>query len=830
MMRAALLGLMVLGAAARPVSSHDAANAGPDSTDAVPGDERYLRSTTIDEDELHGYPAATVGELIDLQPGVVEGHLRGGRSGETGFYYGRIPINNAFFNRAAIEIEPNMLSSVRVRPGIVDSRFGYGMSGMVVMDPRAVSGTWTGTLFAHAGAFVSDREMEFLQREVNSGSNLDLADFEISRIRFRDQVRIPSQGDVQFSASGPLLKDRLGIRVTGRYHAREGHMLGRRLFIPSDGILAFSGRPRNEWIIRSSGDESFVQLGGEERLSLAGRVALRLMPELELTYDGIHQKADRHPYDHRQKYVPDGTVREHGRAQLHALELAYGEGSNTRAWGQYAVLSDRRRSRLFETATDPRYVVQGPGNGANAFDAGGNDLARSSTLVRTHTASLGAAHRFMKVHEVRGGVEARIHSIDQAERWVEVVPGAGPRLSSNPLADNRIRVTPSELSAFAGATVQIERVTVDAGVRSSYFDPAAEIPLDWAQAASQFIPNAEGTVFFDPEEGDTIRNRQDARVQSWVSPRVRLSFPVADFTRIHFGVGRLYQMPPLQLLYENIEYEMRVGTRLPGAIVLANPGLEPEHTLHIEMGVDHRLSNGLNLEVVIFGKEIKNLVAFAFDQDAVTAALVARPLNLDIAHVRGATVSLFSPDMGSRTLSWSLDYSLLFVEGIASSTPDAYLRFMSGLDAVKTLERLDWDRRHVIDNAIVWRPTAELTLTLLNRLQSPLPYKVAVTNRPEYVVAGDDTPVQLTSHVRVWYDVPGLSDALRLFLQVDNLTDARVGRSVLSDTGISADLFEKGRNLLLNEDVEGVNTLQEFADDRFYLPPRMVSLGLALSF
>ena len=801
-----------------------------DSSDAAVGADRVLRSTSIDESELELYPVANVSELIDLQPGVVDGHVRGGRPEEIGFYFGRFPINNPYFNRATFEVEPNMLSALHVQPGMVDSRYGYGMSGVVLMEPIRIPDRWTAAVLGFAGAFASTRELEFLQRESDSGPTLDLADFENSRITFNDAAGTPAQRDFRINAGGPVIPGRLGVVVAARALSREGHMLGRRLFMPDDGILAFSGRPRSEWLIRSSGDESFVQLGGEDRLTLSGRVNVLVMPELELTYDGIYQSATRHPYDHEQKYVPDGTRKEQNRALLHALQLVYGAGSSTRAWGHYAFMGDRRTARLFETPTDSRYVVQGPGNGANAFDAGGNDLTRSLTEVGTHMASIAAAHRFQRVHEIRGGVEARIHQIERTEGRVEVVPGTGARLSANPLFSNEAIVTPSELSAFAGVTLQIDRLTVDAGLRSSYFDPAAQRPLDWSRATDAYIPNLEGTSFYDPEEGDSIRNRQDASVKSWVSPRVELSFPITPLTKVRFGAGILYQMPALHLLYENLEYEPRPNDDFQQAVVFSNPDLEPERTLHIEMGVEHQLSENLGAQLALFGKDIKDITGFAYSRDVRTNIFVMQTMNTEIAEVRGATLSLFGPSSEDAELTWSLDYSLLFVEGTASSTPDAFLRFVAGLDDVRSSERLDWDRRHVIHNSIVWRPTPLLTVTLLNRLQSPLPYRFAMTNRPEYVVAGDDTPVQLLSDIRVWYDVPVLDDAIRLFVQVDNLTDARISRSVLSGTGTATDLYERGRHVLLNAEVEGVNTLQEYADDRFYLPPRTISAGLALRF
>lgn len=825
--RCLLPGLILLITAPGAVLAVGVATSSTDSLRAAPGDVYAPKSSSVDEVELWSFPFDELMDVVDRQPGVVDGHLRGGRASETAYYYGRIPINNVFYSRSALEIEPGMLSGVRVRPGIVDSRFGYGMSGVVMMDPIAAPDTWTARLTARAGAFASGREMEFLQREFDA-SALDLADFEVGRVRYSDAVSLPAVGDIQLRTGGPVLDDRARLLVNARYRSTAGHMLGRRLFTPEDGIVAFSGRPRNEWIVRSTGDETFVQMGGEDRLTLSARALVEIMPGLDASYEAIVQNADLRPYDHTQKYVPDGAARQQNAAQLHIAEVTYGEGSDTRAWGHYAFLSDQRRVRLYDDPTDPRYAVQGPGNGANAFDAGGNDLARTTTSVRTHMASITAAHRFLDVQEVRAGVEARIHSIERDESRVEVLPGGEVRLSVDPIYNNRLDVTPSELAAFVGATIHIDRFTVDAGLRSAYFDPAAEIPIDWEQATELFIPNFEGSFYYDPEEGDTIRNRQDAPIQSWLSPRVELSFPVGEQTRIWFGGGRLYQMPALQMLYTNLDYERGVGMYAASSTLLANPSLEPERTLHMEMGVEHRLSDILDLEVALFGKDVKNLTSYSFERGFTTGDLVIRPINFSVAQVRGTTVSLLAHQNTDAKLSWTLDYSLLFVEGSESSTRESLDRFVSRLDNADTQVRLDWDRRHVIHNSIVWRPSERLTFTLLNRLQSPLPYKLAITNRPEYVVSGDDTPVQLLSDVRVWYDVPFGGESVRLFAQVNNLTDARVSRSVLSSTGTAADLFEGGRHLLLDEEVEGVNTIQEYADDRFYLPPRTVSLGVSV--
>src|SRR5690606_15961054 len=109
------------------------------------------------------------------------------------------------YNRPALEIEPGMLRGIRVRPGIVDSRFGYGMSGVVLLEPLSMPTTWTARVSGQAGAFASARELEFLRRETESAGAMDLADFEIDRVAFNDAAELPAVADLQFLGGGPML-------------------------------------------------------------------------------------------------------------------------------------------------------------------------------------------------------------------------------------------------------------------------------------------------------------------------------------------------------------------------------------------------------------------------------------------------------------------------------------------------------------------------------------------------------------------------------------------------------------------------------------------------
>ena len=799
-----------------------------DSTLVEPGAERHLLSTTVGLEEIRLFPSTQTADLIDLQPGVVDGHFRGGRSGEVGYYYGSIPINNPFLNRSALELEPNMLEAIRVRPGIVDSRYGYGMSGIVLTDPLPVPDQWTARFTGNVGAIVSSREEEFLGRE-GGGEIFDVSDFGVDRVAYNETVGMPGLGDLQLNIGGPVIGERFGLSFRARYYDSEGHLIARRLFTPEDGIVAYNNT-RAEWVVQSTGDEAFVPLGSQERLTLAARAKMRPLRGISVIYDGILQDATRRPYDHDQKYVPGGTAWYYDLVHLHAGSIDFEPGPNTRAWTRYSYLGDTRRSRLYDAADDIRYLPGGVRTGANAFDAGGNDLARKRTRVDVHHAAIGAAHVFQNVHEVRAGVEARLYKMDHQEAFVHLEPGDQPGVALAALPARSIEANPTELTAFLGTTLQIERFSIAAGLRAVGFDPNAEVPLDWTRAQNLYIQNTPDALYFDPEVGDTLRNRRDAEIQSWISPRFEFSFPIRDDTRFRFGAGSFKQMPPLALVYQNMRFIPSAGTRPEDITVYGDPSVGPEQTIQVEMGLNHRLDNGIGIEIALFSKDVKDVVGQVFQRDMVTRGYIARLINLNEATVRGATLSLFRHEMPEQGLAWTLDYSLMFVEGSSSALGESFDRFRMGLSENPSPVRLEWDRRHVVNTSILWRAPEGISAALIGRLQSKLPYQFAFTNRPEYVTLEDNTPVKLLAHARVWYDLPVWREGVQLFLQVDNITDARVTRSVLSDTGMSADLFEKGRHLLMDSEVEGINTIQEYANDRYYVPPRTIRLGLALEF
>ena len=59
-------------------------------------------SVTISSEDFQALPVENFDEIVNLQAGVVDGHFRGGRTGEVAYLVDGIPVNDQFNNEVAI--------------------------------------------------------------------------------------------------------------------------------------------------------------------------------------------------------------------------------------------------------------------------------------------------------------------------------------------------------------------------------------------------------------------------------------------------------------------------------------------------------------------------------------------------------------------------------------------------------------------------------------------------------------------------------------------------------------------------------------------------------
>ncbi|HLE57747.1 MAG TPA: TonB-dependent receptor, partial [Rhodothermia bacterium] len=513
--------------------------------------DRTTTTAVVDGAQLEALPVTNVQDAINIQAGVVDGHFRGGRQAEVAYLLNGVPITNPFTNQRSFEIEQNMVQSLEVISGVFNAEYGQALSGVVNIVTKGIPRRWEGSFLGYAGAIASDRELEFVDRTLPAGSGLSGLDFVRDTVSYSEAAEFPNKTDVQVSLGGPIIADKLGLRISTRYLDDNGYRLGRNLFSPDDVSFGLNtGAPPQQWFIESTGDRSFVSLDAVERFSLNGKLNYGLTPSVRFDYNLFVQADEYLRHLHAFKYVPSGINLNKSFSQTHILGARITLGTNAFVNASYGYLRDDFQQELFSNdctdsqistgscELDERYVQveRNTQQGANAFQVGGNELYTNDNFTESHTIVADYTRQASRVHQLKVGALARLHRLDNKSFGIErsFRTGDQPRPSPDQVNRNLLAASPVELSVYLQDKMEFTGLIVNAGLRFDYFEPDYRVPIDLTQSDLEEIP--------DPDNpGGFISNRKEAEVETQFSPRVGIAFPISSTGVMRFSAGMFFQ-------------------------------------------------------------------------------------------------------------------------------------------------------------------------------------------------------------------------------------------------------------------------------------------------
>ncbi|MBO6537385.1 MAG: TonB-dependent receptor [Balneolaceae bacterium] len=790
--------------------------------------DRTTTTSYISSEQLEALPLVSINEAINQTAGVVDGHFRGGRTGEVSYLVNGVPINNAFNNGASFDVEQNMVSSLEVISGVFNAEYGQALSGVVNIVTKGVSPEWSGNFLGYVGRIVSGRELEFVTRNTDQKLFLSADDFSNEKFTYSEVAPTIGDQDYQVSLGGPIIKDKLSIQTTLRYVKFDGHLIGRDLFRPSDVQSANvrTGDNPSSWLIQASGDGDFESINRQERLSLNSSFVYEINSRLKFDYNLFYQFGDGRNYDQAYKYNPSGINNYYFSNQTHIAGLRLSMGDNAFANFSYSFLNDQAESYLYDDVTatgdlDERYVPAAFSSqqGADAFVMGGNYLGSGQEITKTHTIVADYTNQINNVVLWKSGVSTRFHRLDNENFGISVNLATGRAFrSTNDVLNNSLEVNPWEAAAYSQVKLEFDELIVNAGLRFDYFEPDFVVPRDYTQFHLETIP--------DPNNpGQEISNRIQADPTYQLSPRLGVAFPISQTGVMRFSAGLFFQTPQLNLLYVNNEFDR---SQSASAYTLGNANLEPERTLQFEIGLQQGLTETMGLDLTVFSKDVRELAGQTVVRGN-TGVPVGRLENIDYGTVKGVTFSLY--ERGTGQLSWTLDYTLQFASGSASDPGERFNRFVNNAEDIIFINRLNWDRRNVLNNSITWVSKFGLTLSAINSLQSGSPYTSERDDITSLIPNNLDTPTWFNSDVRAYYKPPAISHNVEFFVQVDNLFDSNPHFGIYNDTGLANESTDLWRLQNSVGRPGGLNTYEEFyLDPSRRGAPRSVKIGLSYNF
>lgn len=773
--------------------------------------QKDLTSTeaVVSSDVIDQLPLDRVEDVVNLQAGVVDGHVRGGRRGEVMYMIDGIPVNDVYSGESAFEVENNAVAELQVISGTFNAEYGQAMSGVVNIVTKEGGNKYSGVLSTYFGDYVSSHSDVF--------HNVD---------------KINPIYNVQASLSGPvpLIRDRMKFFVSGRYYDTEGYIYGKKVFVPEDHS-DFTKDDPEDWVISTQGEThpfteelarslidgaESVPMNPDQRVTLQTKLSFRLSQSDNINYEFFLQRNDYQDYDHRFLLNPDGNYKRKRRGYNHRLTWTRVFSARTFLDFRFSHFYTKYRQYVLEEDALDSYVSANrlQDTGSNAFLSGGMQMWHFKRSTETTLGKLDMTSQITNTHQVKLGLEGRIHNL-----WLhefQVVPELPEKIPpEETFANNDYTHTPVEVSAYIQDKMEYNDIIVNAGVRFDFFNPDGDIPTD----------------FSNP--GDSTHWKEAGRSSQW-SPRVGVAYPITDRGAIHISYGHFFQVPNFDFLYTNPEFDIfplqSTPSPPPHSLLntIGNANLKPQKTVIYEIGLQQQLTEDIALDVTGYYKDIRNLLGTQVYQ-TIQGIKYGRYINRDYGNVKGITIVLEKRPSGG--VSATLDYTFQIARGNASDPNSAFLDQQTDppQQTEKKMVPLNWDRRHQINLTVALGRPDNFNVSLIGRLGTGLPYTPTFQNLQTAVENSARRPTQYNMDFYAYKNFPVGNMNLSLFMRVYNLFDRRNEIDVFTDTGRAgyslAHFYAGGKR------PRGINTLDEyFIRPDFYSAPREVNIGFSLEF
>jgi outer membrane receptor protein involved in Fe transport len=635
-------------------------------------------------------------------------------------------------------------------------RGGRDNETLILLDGIKVNdGLWGGYNIEQLGEF-SLSSLEFLSGTfgpqygdamsgVISISSYDQIDFK-PKIKFKafsDQHGIDEESHNSYSyeaflSSSLPFANNIGIIAAHRSYSTDGYINGYIYpeYVNSEGTDR-SGTPKEVPMQYLDTQFSF------------GKLLWQASSRLKATIGGYYARSNEGRYNHYFKYNPYGTPRVRLEDNLLYGKLNYSLSERSLITLSLANYKRSFNSRVFDNAEDYTVIPQ---TGSGEFSISGEDWVYFDTYFRRLEANADFFIQVDKIHSIAAGATYEKLKTTYARKNPD---GFGI------LEDYTYE--PFEIHGYLGDKMEFEDMgmVVNIGARIDYLDTQRKVLLDIRD-----ISNLEAQL----EEGEQ---------EIHVTPRLGLSFPIAEKAAVRFGYGHYYQYPNFYKIYQGTFYldaiqEYRPNPQIENAPI-SDTAVKPEKTVNYEVGIQSILTDDIGFDVTGFYRKTSNLTGVIVKQTDIGRALEILG-NIDYATVKGIELSLKKRFFNN--FAATLNYT--FSKTLVSTS----VLFRRATDEARTFPA-DWDQPHVIQGTLYFEFPSGFGFSLYGSAQSGFPYTPSA--RSQFDHNSERAPWQSYLDLIVFKNFNYFGYTQQLFVQILNVIDRRNVWWVWQDSGIAGD-------------------------------------------
>jgi len=835
----------------------------------------------VNSSTLEALPVTEISDVLELQAGFVDGHLRGGRSGEVAYWIDGVPVTDVYDGNTVVDVNKNAVEEMQVISGAFNAEYGQAMSGIVNIVTKDGSDDFGGGFTLYSGDYLSANNDIFLN--INKFNPI-------------------TTKNIEGHLEGSLIPGKLFFYGNARWIDFKGAYEGQRLYNPNSVALTYfneEGDPDtyiigsdaefdqlvNEFfavqagattqtevdsmynILRNNhpdaeGDGKFVSMDWNRKLYGQLKLIWKISTFAKLKYTIISDNVDYQDYSadgasaRNYKYNPDGILTRHRSGLTQLLQFNQSFGTKTFYSISLTRFDKNYNHRTYPEGEENKYVHSTLGlTIPYSYKTGGteNNIFERSTVTNTIKGDL--TNQLTKQHLVKLGLEYRLHNLKyyNANLQPPLEKTAIDLIYDSPYLENpivmsdstihtsRYELSPMEFSGYIQDKIEFDELIVNAGVRFDYFVPKGRILSDPSDP-SIYNPIRPENRYQDLNENGiqdsgepivTIADREkywyeDTSPKWKISPRLGVSFPITEKGVVHFSYGHFFQIPRFELLYENPDFDLDQGTGNVG--VIGNADLRPEKTVSGELGVQQQISPTMAIDVTGYFRDIRDLAGTRADQISLFggSATYSKLVNSDFAYVRGLVLALTMRE--SSGWSGNLDYTFQISKGSASDPRQAQEAAAGGALPEIQLVPLNWDQTNTI-NASVSYNSRNWGGSAIAQYGSGLPYTpLSLQDISALVRNSARRPTYTNVDFRGFYRMVLGNHSMTFFVRIENLLDKLNHTNVYDDSGVA----DRTNQIQIAKDqntIEFVNSIDEwFTNETFYSRPRRIEFGVTYEF
>ena len=262
---------------------------------------------------------------------------------------------------------------------------------------------------------------------------------------------------------------------------------------------------------------------------------------------------------------------------------------------------------------------------ASSFRLYGGARTWDNSFSRRYNLRLSVTDQFHRNHELKYGFEVIYNDLNEDRlHWHNDDPVQAFIW--------RYRVRPYELSAFVQDKIEFKGMIANIGVRWDYYNPNSARP-DVRRTLEQ---PSDRSIYEALRDGSYPMVR--VKPKQYISPRIGVSFPLTESSKIYFNYGHFVQMPPNEALYATT-----LDAGRPRVQWMGNVYLDFEKTIAYELGYDQSFRDQFQLHIGAYYKDYHDVVNGMVYAHSTQSLIMEWPAQRAYKEIRGIEIELRKP-------------------------------------------------------------------------------------------------------------------------------------------------------------------------------------------